>query len=65
MTTFLRFIAISFLGVSLTACATFDPATRSAPLEVEGFQAVAPCVDVAGLRVAVTRGLGGSEAKVS
>ena len=64
MTTFLRFIAISFLGVSLTACATFDPATRSAPLEVEGFQTLEPSFDVTELRIAVPKSLRVSEANV-
>ncbi|MEO0677671.1 MAG: DUF6778 family protein [Pseudomonadota bacterium] len=59
-----RLLALSVLGFSLAACATTDMATRSAPLEVPGFQQAAPSFDVTELRVRVPKSLRVSEANV-
>ncbi|MEM6276611.1 MAG: DUF6778 family protein [Pseudomonadota bacterium] len=64
MTRFMRFISITAVAASVSACSTFDPATRSAPLEVPGIQAVSPSFDVTELRVSVPRDLRVSEANV-
>ena len=49
-------------ALSLSACATYDPASRNAPLEVPFAQNVQPSFDVTELRVAVPRSLIVSEA---
>ncbi|MEM1374041.1 MAG: DUF6778 family protein [Pseudomonadota bacterium] len=60
----MRFIAITAVAATVSACSTFDPATRSAPIDVPGLQAVAPSFDVTELRVTVPRDLRVSEANV-
>ncbi|MEM8592853.1 MAG: DUF6778 family protein [Pseudomonadota bacterium] len=64
MTPFLRVLTIVSVAFSLGACSTFDPATRSAPLEVPSFQSVAPSFDVTELRIAVPKELRVSEANL-
>ena len=48
----------------LSACASYDPATRNAPLEVPMAQSIQPSFDVAELKIAVPRNLTVSEANV-
>ncbi len=60
----LRLISFASIALSLSACGTFDFATRSAPLEVPGLQTVEPSFDVTELRVSVPRSLRVSEANV-
>ncbi|MEL6912983.1 MAG: DUF6778 family protein [Pseudomonadota bacterium] len=62
MTRILRACAFACIAASLAACAAVDTATRSAPLEVPGFQEIQPSFDVTELRVAVPRDLRVSEA---
>ena len=60
----MRFVAIAAVAFSLGACSTYDPATRNAPLEVPGIQAIEPSFDVTELRVSVPKNLRVSEANV-
>ncbi|MEL7299624.1 MAG: DUF6778 family protein [Pseudomonadota bacterium] len=62
MPRFLRLCAIACMGASLAACATVETATRSAPLEVPGFQEIQPSFDVTEITVDVPRDLRVSEA---
>jgi len=48
----------------MAACSTYDPATRSAPLEVPSFQAAQPSFSIAEMRIAVPGELRVSEANV-
>lgn len=56
---------LSFLVMTgLSACATYDPASRNAPLEVPMAQSIQPSFDVAELKIEVPRSLRVSEANV-
>lgn len=54
--------AIACVALGLSACSTFDPATRSAPMEAMAFQPVEPSFDVTELRIQVPKDLRVSEA---
>lgn len=55
-------VGLALFGLS--ACASFDPATRNAPLEVPMAQSIQPSFDVAELKIAVPKRLKVSEANV-
>ncbi|WP_255449570.1 DUF6778 family protein [Shimia ponticola] len=55
-------VGLALLGLS--ACASYDPATRNAPLEVPLAQSIQPSFDVAELKIAVPKRLKVSEANV-
>ncbi|MEM1302490.1 MAG: DUF6778 family protein [Pseudomonadota bacterium] len=55
-------IALALFGLS--ACASYDPATRSAPLEVPLAQSIQPSFDVSELKISVPKRLSVSEANV-
>ncbi|MEO0485021.1 MAG: DUF6778 family protein [Pseudomonadota bacterium] len=59
---FIRAIAFASLAFGISACATFDPATRGVPLEATSFAQVAPSYDVETVRIAVPGSLSVSEA---
>jgi len=56
------FVGLALFGLS--ACASYDPATRNAPLEVPMAQSIQPSFDVAELKIAVPKRLSVSEANV-
>lgn len=57
-----RFIAVIFMGLAVTGCASVETATRNAPLEAPQIQATPLSFDVTDIRVSVPETLRVSEA---
>ncbi|VVT29155.1 putative Lipoprotein [Roseovarius sp. EC-HK134] len=59
---YLRIITVAMLGLTLSACASVETATRNAPLETPALRAAAVPLDVQQIRVTVPKSLKVSEA---
>lgn len=57
-----RFIAVIFMGLAVSGCASVETATRNAPLDAPQMQAAPPSFDVKEIRVSVPETLRVSEA---